>query len=378
MKHRWPKSPLGEVLYNRNELPDAIKVAIGDIPIVAKIGFNDGTISIRNDGTSNTKLISIQPNDLVISGINVEKGAIAINDTGCELAATIHYSSYYPDDKKVDLKYLWYFLRSREFSFYLKQSFPSGIKTEIKPDKFLSVEIPLPPLEEQKRIVAKLDAVRQRMEEIEKLRREQGRIYTNLHNSIFTDYYNIYPNIEIGEILVHERNPAEILPEKAYKQVTVKMDHKGVQLRKIIQGSKIRSAQFIVRKGYFIISKIDARNGAMGLIPPELDGAIVTNDFPVFSFTDRVLAKYFDYFSRTMLFDNACKAASEGSTNRRRLKMDKFYQIKMPLPNIEKQQEIVYMLDSLAEIISFQSQTIVELDSFFTALLNKMYLPASQ
>lgn len=30
------------------------------------------------------------------------------------------------------------------------------------------------------------------------------------------------------------------------------------------------------------MSKIDARNGAMGLIPAELNGAIVTNDFPTY------------------------------------------------------------------------------------------------
>ena len=34
-----------------------------------------------------------------------------------------------------------------------------------------------------------------------------------------------------------------------------------------------------VSKGQFILSGIDSRNGAFGVIPDELDGAIVTNGF---------------------------------------------------------------------------------------------------
>ena len=39
----------------------------------------------------------------------------------------------------------------------------------------------------------------------------------------------------------------------------------------------------------FIFSKIDARNGAFGIIPEELDGAIVTNDFPVFDIDETII-----------------------------------------------------------------------------------------
>lgn len=37
--------------------------------------------------------------------------------------------------------------------------------------------------------------------------------------------------------------------------------------------------QFMINKGQFLISKIDARNGAYGIVPKELDGAIITGNF---------------------------------------------------------------------------------------------------
>ena len=53
---------------------------------------------------------------------------------------------------------------------------------------------------------------------------------------------------------------------------------------------------------------------------PKLDGAIVTNDFPVFSIAEqRVLPAYLGWLSRTASFVEECLRASEGTTNRVRL-----------------------------------------------------------
>ena len=59
--------------------------------------------------------------------------------------------------------------------------------------------------------------------------------------------------------------------------ITTKSD---LILRDIETGSNIGTKnQFIVRNGQFLISKIDARNGAYGIIPEDLDGGIITGNF---------------------------------------------------------------------------------------------------
>ena len=83
----------------------------------------------------------------------------------------------------------------------------------------------------------------------------------------------------IGDFLHRIKRPIKLEAKKYYKLVTIKLSHKGVVLRQEKFGSEIKSKMFEVKTGDFILSGIDARNGAFGIVPPELDGAIVTNDF---------------------------------------------------------------------------------------------------
>ncbi|MDK9720432.1 MAG: restriction endonuclease subunit S [Rhodospirillales bacterium] len=100
-----------------------------------------------------------------------------------------------------------------------------------------------------------------------------------------------------------------------------------------------------------ILSKIDARNGAIGLVPQELDGAIVSNDFPSFEFVDRTRfdPAFMGWMARSRHFVELCKAASEGTTNRVRIKEDRFLAQQIPLPPLAEQQAIVCRLETLAD-----------------------------
>jgi len=86
-------------------------------------------------------------------------------------------------------------------------------------------------------------------------------------------------------------------------------------------------------------------------VPPELDGAIVSNDFPSFEFRDpeRCDAAFMGWLVRSAPFVELCKAASEGSTNRVRIKEDRFLDQKIAIPLLAEQQAIVARLDALAE-----------------------------
>ncbi|MFO1341524.1 MAG: restriction endonuclease subunit S, partial [Burkholderiales bacterium] len=65
-------------------------------------------------------------------------------------------------------------------------------------------------------------------------------------------------------------------PTTEYHEVTIKLWGKGVISRGKVYGRDVVSVRRVVRANQLIMSKIDARNGAIGLVPPELDGAIVS------------------------------------------------------------------------------------------------------
>jgi len=175
--------------------------------------------------------------------------------------------------------------------------------------------------------------------------------------------------VPLREILIKSENWIELKPTERYKQVTVKIWGKGVVERNEVTGGEISASKRLqVKSGQFILSRIDARHGAFGLIPDSLDGAVVTNDFPVFTPNpQRILPQFLEWISKTVNFVEICKAASEGTTNRVRLKEDHFLAMDISLPPIEEQQQIVARVEELAgkieEARSLRQQALEETEA---------------
>lgn len=151
----WQKVKLGQFLKNREGRYKPNDEAIQGLRRIDKINFS-GTIFL-SDKPSNTDMILVKKGDLVISGINVEKGAMNIYQGDEDVVATIHYSSYEFDEKQIDIDFLTNFLKSLEFKKALKEQVPGGIKTEIKPKHILPLLVQIPTdVNEQKKIVQKL------------------------------------------------------------------------------------------------------------------------------------------------------------------------------------------------------------------------------
>lgn len=160
-----------------------------------------------------------------------------------------------------------------------------------------------------------------------------------------------WPKVALGDVLCRSSEPAVCMPDAEYDEVTIRLWGKGVISRGKVRGAYVTTPRRVVRANQLILSKIDARNGAIGLVPQELDGAIVSNDFPSFEFADsRQLAPAFmGWMVRSRHFVDLCKAASEGTTNRVRIKEDRFLAQQIVLPPLGEQQAIVSRLDTLAD-----------------------------
>jgi len=148
----WQKVRIGQFLKEREGRYDPGDESVQRLKRLNKIDFS-GEIHL-SDKSSKTDMIIVKPGDLVISGINVSKGALAIYHGEEPIAATIHYSSYIFDKSQIDIDYFKRFVKSRSFVQALKDQVKGGIKTEIKPKHFLPLEIQLPDIDSQKEIVS--------------------------------------------------------------------------------------------------------------------------------------------------------------------------------------------------------------------------------
>ncbi len=97
------------------------------------------------------------------------------------------------------------------------------------------------------------------------------------------------------------------------------------------------------------MSRIDVRNGAIGLVPKELDGAIVSNDFWVYDFDEnQIYPDFLALYVKTPGFIDDANRTSSGTTKRIRADETAFLNINIPLPPLTEQRRIVEDIELLA------------------------------
>ena len=161
---------------------------------------------------------------------------------------------------------------------------------------------------------------------------------------------NGWQTVTLGKILKRVKKEIPIEDDVTYKQVTVRLWNKGVILRGEQQGSEIKTKrQFVVRSGQLVLSRIDVRNGAIGLCPPELDGAIVSNDFWAYDFDHNLIyPEFLSFYMKTPGFIDDANRTSSGTTKRIRSEEGAFLRIEIPLPPLTEQRRIVERIEALA------------------------------
>jgi len=157
--------------------------------------------------------------------------------------------------------------------------------------------------------------------------------------------------VKIGDLLTRVKESIDIEEDKQYKRVTIKTNNQGIYLRDIKFGRNIGTKkQFIIHAGQFLLSKIDARNGAFGIVPNDLDGAIITGNFWAYEVNHKLLnIEWFNLFVSSPKFLDICDRASSGTTNRRYLDENKFLNFEISLPSINEQNCIVEYFKSIKQ-----------------------------
>lgn len=149
--------------------------------------------------------------------------------------------------------------------------------------------------------------------------------------------------MRIGEFLKRNKTAITVQDDIKYKRVTIRVRNGGISLRDEVLGNNIGTKnQFMISKGQFLLSKIDARNGAFGVVPEELDGSIITGNFWTFDVDYGIInPHYLALLATTNAFVGFCAQASNGTTNRHYLQESLFLNIKVPVPSLEEQNKLV-------------------------------------
>lgn len=176
---------------------------------------------------------------------------------------------------------------------------------------------------------------------------------------------------QLRDHLKEVRRPLKLKSDESYALVTVKRSRGGVALREVLTGSEVKTpAQFSVRAGDFLISKRQIVHGACGIVPAELDGAIVSNEYAVLNSDGQIDLRFLRYLSESRYFQQTCFHSSIGvHVEKMIFKTERWLKWPFNIPPLPVQQRIVEVLDTARREMNLVSAQIDRLKEEKAALM---------
>jgi type I restriction enzyme, S subunit len=137
-----------------------------------------------------------------------------------------------------------------------------------------------------------------------------------------------------------EVNKREVSFENA-PPVTLRFDG-SMEKRELGSKTSFKGKLFSARAGDVVYSKIDVRNGAIGIVPDFLAQIAVTSEFPVYRVRNDVASpEYIQLLFKTENFRHRINGMISGASGRKRVQPEQLENLEVPLPPLETQHAIV-------------------------------------
>jgi type I restriction enzyme S subunit len=351
-----PERALGDVL--DIAIDDEAMQPDRDYPIAGVYGFGRGLFQrgpIRSDETSYPKLNRLTAGRLVMSRLKAFEGAIAVippEFDGWYLSP--EFPTFSINATLADARYIANLCSWPEFWARLgAQSKGVGArKVRVNAERLLAIKLPLPRLDEQRRIAARLDSALSRLRQTDKLREHREILRKSLTQSaVFTAVSQSTGSVSLGSLMSVSRTPIEILPGDKHQALGMRSFGKGIIRYEPVPGrelSKLRYYKFPVQA--LALSNIKAWEGAIGVTDDRDTACVASNRFLFYSpKDDRINVSYTRHYLLSREGIAKIGAASPGSADRNRtLSIQGFEAIEIPLPPRGVQDSTARLIDSIS------------------------------
>lgn len=376
---KWPTMPLEAIVSPVERL---------EIPIPGKpyrqVGvrlWGEGAYEreLLDGGETKYKTLSrVEADDIVVNKIWARNGSVAV--VSKKLAGSYvsgEFPTFKPAAEKLEPR--WFHWLTKTPTFWeqcdAKSRGTSG-KNRIRPEQFLEIEIPLPPLPEQRRIVARIESLAAKIEEGRKLR---GEVYTDLLRLVSASYHRIADNAPrrpLGEVAPLDRRPVTVDFETSYPQVAVRSFGRGTFHKPPLVGSEVTwEKPFLVKAGDILVSNIKAWEGAIAVAGPDDDGRVGSHRYLTCVTKQGIAtARFICFHLLTPEGLYEVGEASPGSADRNRtLNSKTFLKTPVPVPDFHKQLWFDRLCEKADLITHAHSESEPELAALLPSILDKAF-----
>lgn len=341
---------------------------------------------------SASRLNRVQAGDFIYSRLFAWQGSFGVIPSeldGCYVSN--EFPLFTIDRDKALPEYLikWFALPTvqRRVEADCKGSTP-GTRNRYTEDHFLRLDLALPPLEQQQRIAESLSSLSARVAEAKRLRELiHGELDTlrvaMAHRNDLSANQKLeqgWQHLQLKEVLSQARDPVEVKLDQEYPHLGIFSFARGLFNKQPLRGDEIKATHlFRVQLGQFIYGRLNAYEGAFGVVTEEFAGCHVSSEFPNFTCnTQYVLPEFLiAYFTSPWVWENLKRQTTGiggGAGNRRvHLKESVFLNQTMWLPPLERQYAIRNAYGKIELAKNLQNAVNAQLDALLPAVLDKAF-----
>lgn len=157
-----------------------------------------------------------------------------------------------------------------------------------------------------------------------------------------------YPLVALGEFLTLALDEVPVEPEVTYRTAGVYSFGRGLFARPPFLGAETKYRSLCrLRQGQFVLSRLNAWEGALAVVPGDFDGFFVSVEYPTFNINEAGAHPAFvSWLCRWPSLWEALRPRGS-MVRRKRSHPDQVLQVPVPLPPLRDQRPVAAWLDSL-------------------------------
>lgn len=167
---------------------------------------------------------------------------------------------------------------------------------------------------------------------------------------------------------------ATVVDEQEYQLVIAKRNRGGIEPRERQKGRQILTkTQRFIKGGDFLISRRQIIHGACGLVPADLDGALVSNEYSTLLPKETLSKEYFEYFTHSIHFQQTCFHSSVGvDVEKMVFRLADWLGHRFHLPPMPEQRRIAEVLSAWEQAIALTDRLIEAKQSLKKGLMQQL------
>lgn len=177
--------------------------------------------------------------------------------------------------------------------------------------------------------------------------------------------------ITLGDVLTVTPALITLVEHELYKQIVLKPYPRGVVLKTLKRGLDFpRKQQKLACKGQFIISRLHVSRKFWGIVPPDLDNAIISQKHLIFDIHPDLEPNYFAAYLSTPLFRQAAFLACSPQGW---LVFRQLMKIVVPLPSVEEQRRISEVWVYANKVMQETAEMYASITHMKTGLMDTLF-----